>query len=160
VDLSVSVFLALDEVVSSPGAAALDVRRDVATERVQRQATSCRLAAARRRHRRLVVASVAAVQRYHERRRRSPSISNKRRPALLVLLGCNTAAAFSKVPTPRKILGKLLILGATDTQVAMSSRGYSTTVEHCTNRPINSVQRSNRKLGNCVVVVVVIVVIR
>jgi len=53
-------------------------------------------------------------------------------------------AAFSKVP--RKILGKLLILGATDTQVAMSSRGYSATDEHCTNRPINSVQQSNRKL--------------
>ena len=53
-------------------------------------------------------------------------------------------AAFSKVP--RKILGKLLILGATDTQVATSSRGYSATVEHCTNRPISSVQRSNRKL--------------
>ena len=28
----------------------------------------------------------------------------------------------------------------------MSSRGYSATVEHCTNRPISSVQRSNRKL--------------
>jgi len=53
-------------------------------------------------------------------------------------------AAFSKVPT--KILGKLLILGATDTQVATSSRGYSATVEHCTNRPISSVQQSNRKL--------------
>ena len=53
-------------------------------------------------------------------------------------------AAFSKVP--RKILGKLLILRATDTQLAMSSRGYSATVEHCTNRPISSVQRSNRKL--------------
>ena len=53
-------------------------------------------------------------------------------------------AAFSKVR--RKILGKLLILGATDTQVATSSRGCSATVEHCTNRPINSVQRSNRKL--------------
>ena len=37
--------------------------------------------------------------------------------------------AFSKVP--RKILGKLLILGATDTQVATSSRGYSATAEHC-----------------------------
>jgi len=47
---------------------------------------------------------------------------------------------------PRKILGKLFILGATDTQVATSSRGYSTAVEHCANRPINSVQRSNRKL--------------
>jgi len=47
---------------------------------------------------------------------------------------------------PRKILGKLLILGATDTQVATSSRGYSATVEQCTNRPINSVQQSNRKL--------------
>jgi len=46
-----------------------------------------------------------------------------------------------------KILGKLLILGVTNKQVAMSSRGYSATVEHCTNRPINSVQRSNR---NCV----------
>ena len=45
-----------------------------------------------------------------------------------------------------RILGKLLILGATDTQVATSSRGYSATVEHCTNRPINSVRRSNRKL--------------
>ena len=56
----------------------------------------------------------------------------------------NSGATFSKVP--RKILGKLLILGATDTQVAMSSRRYSATVEHCTNRPINSVQRSNRKL--------------
>jgi len=56
----------------------------------------------------------------------------------------STGAAFSKVP--RKILGKLLILGATDTQVATSSGGYSATVEHCTNRPINSVQRSNRKL--------------
>ena len=55
-----------------------------------------------------------------------------------------TRAAFSKVP--RKILGKLLILGATDTQVATSCRGYSATVEHCTNRPISSVQRSNRKL--------------
>ena len=55
-----------------------------------------------------------------------------------------TGAAFSKVA--RKTLGKLLILGATDTQVATSSRGYSATVEHCTNRPINSVQRSNRKL--------------
>ena len=53
-------------------------------------------------------------------------------------------ATLSKVP--RKILGKLLILGVTDTQVATSSRGYSATVEHCTNRPINSVQRSNRKL--------------
>jgi len=40
----------------------------------------------------------------------------------------NSAAAFSKVP--RKILGKLLILGATDIQVATSSRGYSATVEH------------------------------
>ena len=58
--------------------------------------------------------------------------------------GWNSGATFSKVP--RKILGKLLILGATDTQVATSSRGYSATVEHCTNRPINSVQRSNRKL--------------
>jgi len=38
------------------------------------------------------------------------------------------------------------MLGATDTQVVRSSRGYSATVEHCTNRPINSVQRSNRKL--------------
>jgi len=47
---------------------------------------------------------------------------------------------------PRKILRKLLILGVTDTQVATSSRAYSTTVEHCTNRPISSVQRSNRKL--------------
>jgi len=60
-------------------------------------------------------------------------------------------AAFLKVP--RKILGKLLILGATDTQVATSSRGYCATVEHCTNRPINSVQRSNSKLcsssSNC-----------
>jgi len=55
-----------------------------------------------------------------------------------------SGVTFSKVP--RKILGKLLILGATDTQVATSSRGYSATVEHCTNRPINSVQRSNRKL--------------
>ena len=55
-----------------------------------------------------------------------------------------SGATFSKVP--RKILGKLLILGATDTQVAMSSRGYSANDEHCTNRPINSVQRSNRKL--------------
>ena len=53
-------------------------------------------------------------------------------------------AAFLKVP--RKILGKLLMLGVTDTQVATSSRGYSATVEHCTNRPINSLQRSNRKL--------------
>jgi len=33
----------------------------------------------------------------------------------------------------RKFLGKLLILGATDTQVSTSSRGYSATVEHCTN---------------------------
>jgi len=49
-----------------------------------------------------------------------------------------SGAAFSKVP--RKILRKLLILGATDTQVATSSRGYSATVEHCTNRPIYSVQ--------------------
>jgi len=57
---------------------------------------------------------------------------------------CLPGAAFSKVP--RKILGKLLILEATDTQVATSSRGYSATVEHCTIRPINSVQRSNRKL--------------
>jgi len=56
-------------------------------------------------------------------------------------LWADPGAAFSKVP--RKILGKLLILGATDTQVATSSRGYSATVEHCT---INSVQRSNRKL--------------
>jgi len=55
-----------------------------------------------------------------------------------------SGATFSKVP--RKILGKLLILGATDTQVATSSRGYSATVEHSTNRPINSVQRSNTKL--------------
>ena len=55
-----------------------------------------------------------------------------------------SGAAFSKVSG--KILGKLLILGATDTQVATSSRGYSATVEHCTNRPISSVQRSNRKL--------------
>jgi len=53
-------------------------------------------------------------------------------------------AAFSKVP--RKILGKLLILGATDTQVATSFRGYNATVKHCTNRPINSVHWSNRKL--------------
>jgi len=53
-------------------------------------------------------------------------------------------AAFSKVP--RKILGKFLILGATDTQVATSSRGYSATVEHCTNRPVNSIQRGNRIL--------------
>jgi len=45
------------------------------------------------------------------------------------------------------MLGKLLILGATDTQVATSFRGYSATVEHCTNRPINSVQRSNRVRG-------------
>jgi len=52
-------------------------------------------------------------------------------------------ATFSKVP--RKMLGKL-VLGATDTQVATSSRGYSATVEHCTDRPINSVLRSNRKL--------------
>jgi len=60
-------------------------------------------------------------------------------------LHLNTSrATFSKVP--RKILGKLLILGATDTQEATSSRGYSATVEHCTKRPINSVQRSNRKL--------------
>ena len=44
------------------------------------------------------------------------------------------------------ILGKILILGATDTQVATSFRGYSATVEHCTSRPISSVQRSNRKL--------------
>ena len=57
---------------------------------------------------------------------------------------CSSGAAFLKVP--RKILGKLLILGATDTQVATSSRGYSATVEHCTNRPINSGQQSNRKL--------------
>jgi len=56
----------------------------------------------------------------------------------------NPGAAFSKVP--RKILGKLLTLGATDTQVATSSRGYSTTVEHCTNIPINSIQRTNGKL--------------
>jgi len=55
-----------------------------------------------------------------------------------------TRGHISKVP--RKILGKLLILGATDTQVATSSRGYSATVEHCTNRHINFVQRSNRKL--------------
>jgi len=53
-------------------------------------------------------------------------------------------AAFSKVPM--KILRKLLILGVTETQVATSSRGYSATVEHCTDRPINSVQQSNRKL--------------
>ena len=57
---------------------------------------------------------------------------------------CFPGAAFSKVP--RKILGKLLILGATDTQVATSYSGYSATVEHCTNRPISSVQWSNRKL--------------
>ena len=61
---------------------------------------------------------------------------------------CKPWAAFSKLR--RKILGKLLILGATGrpTQVATSSRRYSATgtVEHCTNRPINSVQRSNRKL--------------
>jgi len=65
---------------------------------------------------------------------------------LLELTDINSpGATFSKVP--RKILGKLLILGATDTQVATSSRGYSAAVEHCTiNRPINSVQRSNRKL--------------
>jgi len=56
---------------------------------------------------------------------------------------CLPGGAFSKVP--RKILGKLLILGATDTQVATSSSGYSATVEHCTNRPVNSVQWSNRK---------------
>ena len=59
-------------------------------------------------------------------------------------LSRKSGAAFSKVP--RKILGKLLILGATGTQVATSSRGYSATFEHCINRPINSVQRSNRKL--------------
>jgi len=53
-------------------------------------------------------------------------------------------ATLSKVP--RKILRKFLTLGATDTQVATSSRGYSATVEDCTNRPINSVQQSNRKL--------------
>jgi len=59
-------------------------------------------------------------------------------------LWAKSGATFSKVH--RKILGKLLILGATDTQVAASSREYSAAVEHCTNRPINSVQRSNRKL--------------
>jgi len=31
-------------------------------------------------------------------------------------------------------------------QVATSSRGYGASVEHCTNRPISSIQRSNRKL--------------
>ena len=70
----------------------------------------------------------AAVYKYHESR---PSCSTHAR---------TIRATFWKVP--RKILGKLLILGATDTQVATSSRGYSATVEHCTNRPINSVQRS------------------
>jgi len=55
-----------------------------------------------------------------------------------------TGVTFLKVP--RKILGKLLILRAIDTQVATLSKGYSATVEHCTNRPINSVQRCNRKL--------------
>jgi len=63
-----------------------------------------------------------------------------------------SGAAFSKVP--RKILGKRLILGATDTQLGTSSRGYSDTVEHCTNRPVNSVQRSNRKLCSSSIVVV------
>jgi len=64
----------------------------------------------------------------------SRNILGQHRELIVQLSG----AAFSKVP--RKILGKLLILGATDTQVATSSRGYSATVEHCTNRPINSVQ--------------------
>ena len=44
-----------------------------------------------------------------------------------------SGAAFLKVP--RKILGKLIISGATDTQVTTSPRGCSATVEHCTNRP-------------------------
>jgi len=38
------------------------------------------------------------------------------------------------------------MLGATDTQVATSCRGYGATVEYCTNRPISFLQRSNRKL--------------
>jgi len=54
-------------------------------------------------------------------------------------IGYISGATFLKVS--RKILGKL-----TDTQVASSSRGYNATVEHCTNRPMNSVQLSNRKL--------------
>jgi len=62
-------------------------------------------------------------------------------------------AAFSKVL--RKILGKLLILGATDTQVATSSRRYSATVEHCT---IDLSILFSEVIGNCVVVVVIVVV--
>jgi len=65
-----------------------------------------------------------------------------------------SGAVFSKVP--RKILRKLLIIEATDTQVATSSRGHSATVEHCTNRPISSV--NSEVIGNCVVVVVIVVV--
>ena len=58
-------------------------------------------------------------------------------------------ATFSKVP---RILGKLLILGATDTQVAMSSRGYSTTVL------TDLLILFSEVIGNCVVVVVIVVV--
>jgi len=62
-------------------------------------------------------------------------------------------AAFSKVP--RKILGRLLILGTTDTQVATSSRGYTATVEHCT---VDLSIVFSEVIGNCVVVVVIVVV--
>ena len=72
---------------------------------------------------------------------------------MTMMMMMKAGAAFSKVP--RKILGKLLI-GATDTQVATSPRGYSATVEHCTNRPVNSVQRSNRKLCSSRLVIVVV----
>jgi len=61
-------------------------------------------------------------------------------------------ATFLKVP--RKILGKLLILGATDTQVATSSRGYSATVETWTDLSI----LFSEVIGNCVVVVIIVVI--
>ena len=61
-------------------------------------------------------------------------------------------AAFSKVP--RKNLGKLLILGATDTQVATSSRGYSATLLN-----IDLSILFSEVIGNCEAVVVVIVVV-
>jgi len=62
-------------------------------------------------------------------------------------------AAFSKVP--RKILGKLLILGAADTQVATSSRGYSATVNIVL---IDLSILFSEVIGNCVVIVVIVVV--
>ena len=67
-----------------------------------------------------------------------------------------SGAAFSKVP--RKILGKLLILVATDTQVATSIRHPEEIALLLNIVLINQSILFGELIGNCVVVVVVVVI--